>query len=222
MDKALVPKYEETQGKALVDAAVTHEVEFFVYSSVDRGGEQRSFTNPTNVSHFTTKHHIEQHLLAACSSKGSTMKWVILRPVAFMENLVPGFGAKVMATAWRTVIGQKKPLQLVSTRDIGWFAAQAFLKPEDYAGRSISVAGDELTFRQADAVFQKSVGHGMPQTWWFLTCLIMSLASDVGSMIRWFAAEGYGSDIDALRAEHPGLLSFADWLKESEWADRSI
>ncbi|KAK6833747.1 hypothetical protein PG987_008441 [Apiospora arundinis] len=53
---------EEAQGKALVDAAVLHGVKHFVYSSGDRGGPERSETNPTNVKNFAAKYHIEKHL----------------------------------------------------------------------------------------------------------------------------------------------------------------
>lgn len=45
----------------------------------------------------------------------------------------------------------------------------------------------------------------------------MLLAGDLGKMVRWFAAEGYGADIKALRVEHPELQSFGDWLDESDW-----
>ncbi|KAK4981122.1 hypothetical protein LTR66_001474 [Elasticomyces elasticus] len=209
-------KREEAQGKALVDAAVASNVDFFVYTSVDRGGEVRSPRNATKVPHFASKHRIEQHLRLA--SRNDQMKWTILRPVAFMENLAyaHGFEGKVMATAWRISLGNK-PLQLVATQDIGWFAAQALLRPDDFASRSISVAGDEMSFAQANAIFKSKVGYEMPQTSALLTRFIMWLAGDLGAMIRWFAAEGYGADLASLRAEHSDLLSFEEWVVESGW-----
>lgn len=192
------------------------KVDFFVYTSVDRGGEVRSPRNPTRVPHFASKHRIEQHLRLA--SRNDQMKWTILRPVAFMENLAYGHGfeGKVMATAWRISL-RNKPLQLVATQDIGWYAAQALLRPVDFAGRSISIAGDEVSFAQANAIFKSKVGCEMPQTMALLTRLIMWLAGELGAMIRWFATEGYGADIASLRAEHSDLLSFEEWLGESGW-----
>lgn len=44
--------------QTLVDIARKHGVEHFVYSSVDRHGFQ-----PTEVPHFISKHHIEEHLM---------------------------------------------------------------------------------------------------------------------------------------------------------------
>lgn len=219
MGKGASAKSEETQGKALVDAALANDVKFFVYSSVDRGGEARSLENPTNVPHFASKHNIEHHLID--STKDKDMQWTILRPVSFMENKTPGFGTKLMATAWRMVI-KEKPQQLVSIRDIGWFAAQAFLRPNDFAGRCISLAGDELTLSQANEIFKSKVGHEMPETFQFLVRIIMWCSTELGNMFRWFHDEGFGADLNALRAEHPGLLSWADWLdKESAWTKKS-
>jgi hypothetical protein len=62
-------KAEESQGKALIDESIRQKVKFFVYSSVDRGGEDRSFNNPTNIPHFMTKHNI------TASSCGSHQGW---------------------------------------------------------------------------------------------------------------------------------------------------
>jgi uncharacterized protein YbjT (DUF2867 family) len=73
---------EEKQGKDLVDGAIANGVKMFVYSSVERGGETKSFDNPTPVPHFITKHNIEHHLVEKAEGK---MDWTILRPVAFMD-----------------------------------------------------------------------------------------------------------------------------------------
>ncbi|RYP48714.1 hypothetical protein DL768_005434 [Monosporascus sp. mg162] len=215
--KGASSELEEAQGKALVDAALSNNVKFFVYSSVDRGGE-RSFDNPTTVPHFISKHNIERHLV---NSSGTTdMQWTILRPVAFMENFTPGFGTKIMATAWKVAV-KEKPLQLVSIRDIGWFAAQAFMRPGDFAGRVISLAGDELTLSQANAIFKSKVGREMPETFHFLARLLLWYSAEFGNMFRWFYTDGYGADIKALKAEHPGLLSFSAWLDQSDWTKKS-
>ena len=73
---------EEAQGKALVDASIANGVEYFVYSSVERGGDEKSWENPTLIPHFVSKHRIELHLREAAEDK---MMWTILRPTAFME-----------------------------------------------------------------------------------------------------------------------------------------
>jgi hypothetical protein len=73
---------EEAQGKALVDGALAADVKFFVYSSVDRGGDDKSYETPTEIPHFISKHNIEHHLV---EKAGDKMKWTILRPVCFTD-----------------------------------------------------------------------------------------------------------------------------------------
>lgn len=90
-------KTEEVQGKALIDVSLKNGVKHFVYSSVDRGGS-KSDDNPTDVPHFISKHKVEQYLYE--KTKNGEMDWTILRPVAFFDNLVPGFMGKVFSTSW--------------------------------------------------------------------------------------------------------------------------
>ncbi|KAK6828235.1 hypothetical protein PG990_009851 [Apiospora arundinis] len=224
------PESEERQGKALVDAALAHGVEHFVYTSADRGGEARSFENPTNVPHFISKHNIEHYLVdkasaaaaaASPSSSKTPMTWTILRPVAFMDNFTVGFGTKIMTTGFRVAL-KGKPFQLVSSRDIGWFAAQAFLRPAAFADRSVTLAGDELTLSELRGVFQQKTGSEMPETFQFVAHILFWLSKELGSMFRWFHDEGFGADLPALRKEHPGLQSWGDWLEnDSQWAAKS-
>ena len=118
---------EERQSKALIDAALENGVKHFVYSSVDRHGA-RSDSDATNVPQFATKHRSEKYLQEKAA--GTNMTWTILRPVAFMENFTPGFVGKVSAAMWKFAIPATKPLQLVATADISYFAVQAFLNSD--------------------------------------------------------------------------------------------
>jgi uncharacterized protein YbjT (DUF2867 family) len=108
-----------------------------------------------------------------------------------------------------------KPLQLISVHDIGLFAARAFADPSSYNGRAVSLAGDELTYEEAQQVFNKAVGYGMPQTWMLVGSLLQFISKEMGTMFAWFRKEGYGADIAALRKEEPQLQDLSTWLKES-------
>ncbi|KAK2055764.1 NmrA-like family protein [Colletotrichum caudatum] len=203
---------ESDIGRALVDEALRAGVRFFVYTSADRHGAE----NPTNVPHFIHKHEIERHLFA--KAKGTDMDWAILRPVAFMEDLTDDFAGRVFATAWRMAI-REKPLQLVAVSDVGRVAADAFLHPDKYKGRGISLAGDELTIDQFAAVFRKTTGRELPETNRIFGWLIMALVKDFGWMFKWFYDVGFGVDIQELRREYPELKDFETWLRtESDFA----
>ena len=205
------PVNEERQGKALVDAAIKNDVKHFVYSSVDRNGD-KSIRNATDVPHFASKHRIELHIME--SAKGTDMEWTILRPVAFMENFDGGFFGKVFASAWQAVV-KSRPLQLVSTDDIGAYAAKAFLHPVDFKGQSISLAGDELTYLEMAQVFKEVTGSTVPTTWGFLARLMLWMSKDMGSMFRFFEQQGYRADVAKVRKMYPGMKDLRTWLKES-------
>ncbi|KAJ4348969.1 hypothetical protein N0V95_005017 [Ascochyta clinopodiicola] len=204
------PQTEEKQGKALIDAAIKHGVKHFVYSSVDRGGA-KSDTDATTVPHFASKYRVEQYLFER--TLNGEMDWVVLRPVAFYENLVPGFLGKVFATSWDSTL-RDKPLQLIATSDIGFFAAEAFTKPDEYKSQKLSLAGDELTYTQFKTIFAEKTGQSMPTTFRFVAGAINMMVKDLGLMFRWFSDVGYGADISKVRQINPALKDFGTWLKE--------
>ncbi|KAF9240135.1 hypothetical protein DTO013E5_8297 [Penicillium roqueforti] len=201
---------ERRQGMALIDESIKQGVKYFVYSSVDRGGE-KSDKNPTSVPHFIFKHEIEKHLKE--KANGTDMEWTILRPVAFFDNLTPDYFGKVFATAWRMYL-KGKPLQVIATSDIGFFAAAAFMNPEAWKNHAESLAGDELTFDQMSEIFKTLTGNNVPTTFEMPVWLMLSIVREMGAMFKWFHDEGFGADIPALKKLHPGLKTFGDWLKE--------
>ncbi|KAF7588604.1 hypothetical protein BBP40_005464 [Aspergillus hancockii] len=202
---------EDTQGKALIDVSVEQNVKFFVYSSVDRGGEERSFSNPTKIPHFIKKHHIEHYLSE--KTQNTNMEWAVLRPTAFYENLTPDFFGKVFATCFKMAL-KGKPLQLVATSDIGFFGADAFLNPDNYKGRGISLAGDELTFDQMKEIFEQKTGQSLPMTFRPVCSFFMVAMKDMGYMFKWFHDEGYKTDIRRLKEVNPELKDFGTWLEK--------
>ena len=209
---------EERQGKSVIDAALQNGVKKFVYSSVDRGGS-RSDTNPTNLPHFISKHNIEQHLFQKV--QGSDMEYTVLRPVAFFENLMPNFFGKVFTTSWAMTLRKEQKLQLIATSDIGFFAAEAFTKSEEYKNKSLSIAGDEMTFDEFKSTFEQKTGEQLPTTYTFLATSIHWMVKEMGHMFEWFRDVGYGADIASLKKLNPGLKDFRTWLEtESAWKSR--
>ncbi|KAI1093238.1 NAD(P)-binding protein [Rostrohypoxylon terebratum] len=210
---------EITQGKDLIDKSIKADVKHFVYGSVERGGDEASWDNPTPIPHFQSKYHIEQHLRdsTAPGKPGESMGWTILRPVAFMDNLTPGFPTKVFVAALRNHLGNK-PLQWVSPRDVGVFAMKAFTEPEKWNRRAVGLAGDQLSFEELSASFSRATGSPVPVTYWFLGSVLTYLATELSLMIRWFASDGYNADIAARRKDHPEMLTMEKWLvKESKF-----
>lgn len=207
------PGAEERQGKALIDEALNHGVQHFVYSSVDRGGNEKSWSNPTQVPHFITKHNIEQHLLEKAGKHGEKMGWAVLRPVAFMDNLEPNFTSKVFIAAMKNVV-KDTPVQWISIDDIGLFAGKAFRDPQNWNARAEGLAGDDLSVDDMDKAFKEVLGYPIPITFGILGSALNYAMKEMRLMMEWFKNEGYGVDIKKLREEEPALVDFKTWLKE--------
>ncbi|KAJ5122904.1 hypothetical protein N7448_009001 [Penicillium atrosanguineum] len=206
---------EVKQGKDLIDAALKNNVKHFIYSSVDRGGDV-SFDNPTLVPHFITKHYIEHHLVE--KTKGTEMTWTILRPVAFFDNLTPDFIGKVFATCWKNTV-KEKPLQLISVDDIGFFGAQAFMYPDQYRNKAVSLAGDELTYEEMTEIFKAKTGKSVPTTFGLVGKGVMAMVKDLGYMFQWFYDVGFDTNIQELKRLHPELKDFGTWLENNSGFD---
>ncbi|KAL2257344.1 hypothetical protein VTK26DRAFT_300 [Humicola hyalothermophila] len=132
---------EEQQAIPLIDAAVDHGVRHIVFSSVDRGGDEKSWHNPTAIKHFISKHNIELYLrdkAAKVEKEGQAnnrFTWTILRPVAFLDNWNPGLMCSMFTAMMAASLRPSTKLQLVSVRDIGVFAAMAFADTDKWAGK---------------------------------------------------------------------------------------
>jgi uncharacterized protein YbjT (DUF2867 family) len=189
---------EVRYGKNMIDAAVASGIKHFVFSSV--GGAERN----SGVPHFEAKRRIEQHLVA------STLSWTILRPASFMDNFAILPIRTVLLCMFKTLLGPNRKLQLIATRDIGCLAALAFEKPEAYQGQMIELAGDELTTSEMIAILKKSK-HRPVIAFNFPSFLMRRLPEDFPIMVKWFNEHGFVADIDALKRQHPSLMTLDDW-----------
>lgn len=226
---------EVRQGKAMINESIKAGIKHFVYGSVDRGGNERSWNNPTPVPHFKTKHEIEHHLRDYTASTSgtrvttspfaspttvNTMGWTILRPSIFMDNLTPGFTGRVFMTMLRDIM-KEKPLQWVATKDIGRFAAEAFHDPETWNHRAIGLAGDELTFSQLSLAFQKVTGKPVGTTAGIWGKALKHGVSEMGTMVEWFKDEGYGADLLENKKVVPDITTMEAWLKDSAFVKQT-
>ena len=195
------PEGEERQGKLLASAAAEARVRHFVYSSA--GGVERN----SGVPHFESKRAIETHI------EGLGLSATILRPAAFMENFGTFTFRTTMLSMMKTYLHPDQRLQLVSTQDVGWFAATAFAGPDGCLGKAIEIAGDAVTL--ADAVATLRRGGVRPALGFtFPSPLRKRLPADFRLMFEWMAREGFQADIPALRQRHPGLLNLHEWTQK--------
>ncbi|GBR48086.1 NmrA/HSCARG family protein [Gluconobacter roseus] len=196
------PAGEERQGKLLATLSAELGVQHFIQCSA--GGVDRH----SGVPHFESKLAIEQHITVL------GLRATILRPAAFMENFSTFVFRTTMLSMMKTYLAADQSMQVVSVRDVGWFAAEAFKKPADYLDRAIELAGDAVTVRDAALTLRHS--GKTPVIFFTLPpALRTRLPEDFRLMFEWIARDGFHADIPTLKHIHPTLLSLSDWAKQS-------
>lgn len=196
---------EERHGKLLADIAREVGVAHYVHSSV--GGAER----PEGVFWREAKLRIEEYI------RGHGLSATFLRPTYFMDNfdqypplLIDG------NLVYRRGLEPGKRLQMIASRDIGLFAADAFDEPALSIGARIEIAGDELTGEQIAAVFERHTG--IPSRYEAISADELKQISEwQATAYDWLNRIGYEADIPSLRRHHPGLLTLEGWLAETGW-----
>ncbi|TIB13259.1 hypothetical protein E3P89_01330 [Wallemia ichthyophaga] len=196
------PSDEVIQGKAFIDAAKKRNIRV-VYTSVDSA-------KGSNVPHFESKAEVEQMI------RDSNLPHTIVKPVAFMDNFPKKSGLQSFLTIglFSAAILDKK-IQLVAVDDIGRVAATALKHPERYNGRSIPLAGEELSISDIQNAY--NTAHGAPAWKAYLPSFTPSLLSnDFSKMFYWFRSDGYKANIPALREEFPAIAAAAAVKRQQE------
>ncbi len=195
---------EIRQGKLVAGAAKAAGVQHLVYSSV--GAAHRGL----GQKHFESKWLIEQYI------QSLEIPYTILRPAAFMENYNWSRAYILNGTFSGNGLRPDKKHQIIAVEDVAEFAALALANPKEYLGRTIELAGDELTEPELAETFSRVIGRPVklvpPSGGW-------SNASEeeMQAAFNFFNGEAYAADIPALRKLHPGLLRFEEYLRKNGW-----
>jgi uncharacterized protein YbjT (DUF2867 family) len=197
---------EVQQGKLLVDLAIDAGVQHFVYSSVAAADQQ------TNLPHFDSKWELEVYL------QSTGLPCTVFRPVFFMDNLLsPDNLAAIQGGTLTVALHPDTRLQMVAVHDIGAFVALAFDHPDQWLGRTLELAGDDLTMTDYAARLTQATGHPVAFAEMDIEQL-RAFSAEYAMMCEWFIAHGYTVDIAALRQEYPPLLDFATWASGITWS----
>jgi uncharacterized protein YbjT (DUF2867 family) len=198
---------EERRGKAVADLAGETGIGHLVYSSINSADAR------TGIPYYESKARIEEHIHAL------GIPATILRPVSFMDNFATynrpllQDGELVVSLAVRPEL----PVQLISVRDIGAFAAIAFSRPGQFLGRTVEIAGDILTPPQIAEAFSRACG--LPARFRQTPIeQVRAFDPQLAQMFSFFNDHPSElADLPALRAEHPDLMRLETWLRTTEW-----
>lgn len=192
---------EVAQGRRVIDVAAEVGVGHLVFASVARADDH------PGLGHFATKWEVERYLHA------SPLSWTILRPVYFMDNLVH---PKHAAPSWRFLqhfVG-RSTLQMIACDDIGEFAARALLDPAAYRGRTVDLAGDEISAIDAIDAYTEACGQRPKITPipGFVLESFRWILPELWRMFDWYREPVFDVDVGALRDQHPGLLDLRSFF----------
>lgn len=187
---------EVAAGILVADLAHAADVEHLVYSSAMALGDDDS-----GIGHFESKRRIENHI--ATMDLAST----VIRPATFMEMIpVPARTGTDDHIDFLMAADQK--MQFIAVRDIGLVVAEVFGAPDLYRGRTLDIAGDELTGDETAACVSAFLGRP-------ITYRRIEPAGDVlVARLEKAVDEGRLSTVDltSLRRQFPFLLDFSQWL----------
>jgi uncharacterized protein YbjT (DUF2867 family) len=201
---------EIRQGKLLADAAKSAGVQHFVYTSVVSADRQ------TGLPHFESKWQIEQHI-----GHGG-LSHTILRPAFFMQNWFSYLREPILNGTLPLPLNPQTTLQEISVDDIGAFAARAFQNPIKWHGRTIELAGEELTMVRVAELLTRAVGRPVKYIQVPWEQFQRGAGEEMTEMYRWFNDVGYHVDIAALRKEYPNLSRLEKVLSQQDWLGSEI
>jgi uncharacterized protein YbjT (DUF2867 family) len=201
---------EIRQGKAVAEAAKAAGVQHIVYSSVVSADQQ------TGLPHFESKWQIEQDVTH------SGLSYTILRPAFFMQNWYNYMREPILNGTLALPLNQQTRLQQISIEDIGAIAAKAFQNSTKYSGRTIELAGEELTMQRVVETLSRVLARNVKYVQVDWDQFRQSAGEEMTKMYRWFNDVGYHVEIAALRKEWPNLATLEQVLRHQDWASAAI
>jgi uncharacterized protein YbjT (DUF2867 family) len=187
-------------GKAIADLAQETGVQHLVYSSVNAAGPEK-----TGMGHFDSKAEIEAHI------RSLVLTSTIVRPAGFMELLMlPGMGLD--KDTFTFFLHPDQIGQMIAVQDIGKIAAAIFSNPKGFAGRTIEIAGDELSGKELQESLSRAAGRAITYSRFPESLLAQDrFLGHLADLVDDGRLAGR-ADIAALKHEFGHLLSFDEWL----------
>ncbi|MFD7256798.1 NmrA/HSCARG family protein [Streptomyces sp. NPDC059874] len=190
-------------GVNVAEAAHAADIGHFVFTSVAGADRHLEEKLPVNL---VSKWRIEQHIAAL------GLPATILRPVSFMENLTGAYALRNGNLS--TGLAPDVPQQFMAVDDVGAVAALAFSRPEEWIGRAVSLAGDELTPVRIAAAVGQALGIPLPYVQVPIDA-IRTVSEDFAYANEWLNDRGYRADVHATRKIHPDAMDFNTWLERT-------
>jgi len=187
-------------GKAVADIAVESGVRHLVYTSAGIISKGR-----TGMENLDCKIEIEDHI------RTLDIASTIVRPGTFMDLFVlPGMGLDHGTFSF--FLRPDQCAQVIAVEDIGKIVAAIFGDIDRFAGRTIEIAGDEVSGLDLQEALSEAAGR--PIVYHRFPDALLERDPFLGGNAKLFdegRAAG-NADIAGLKREFGDLLSLRDWL----------
>jgi uncharacterized protein YbjT (DUF2867 family) len=195
-------------GKNMADAAKKTGISHFIYSSVCNAGDH------TGVPHFETKGMVEKYI------QQLDLPATILRPVKFIENYyIPQVFKGILSGKLFDSIKAGKKHQMIAVDDIGACVADIYTNPKKFLGRTIELAGDELSNEQIVIIMSRVLGKKIKFKRLPLFVAKLMMDKEMYLMFKWFNEKGFTADMKEFKSHFPTVLptTLAKWLENENW-----
>ncbi|KAK1233511.1 hypothetical protein PQX77_003322 [Marasmius sp. AFHP31] len=218
---------EEKQGKMVADLSLEFNVSHFVFSSVERGGED---ADEIMMDDRLAKIRIEKHV-KELGTKG--LKWTIVRPGFFMENY-EGFLGAITFGVLKAGLKPTTTIELIAVDDIGYISYGIFKDSSLYGGQILVAIGETVTIVQHEEAHQKATGgRPMSSIPLFLARLLISLNGETKRLIAemerahtFWTSQPPDADcwrqVAAAKRAHPNIKSFEEWCLSAHKREREM
>ena len=202
------PEGETRHGVNMVDAAEAAGVKHLIYSSVSDADRN------TGIHHFESKFEVEKHI------QERDLPCTIVAPVFLMENLMsPWHLPTLQQGSFAIPMPPGRKLQHVALADAAEFERLVVENREQFLGKRINIASDELTGAKVAEILSRVTGQDIRFSQVPIE-QVREASEDAALMYEWFARVGYSADIPALRRDYPevGWHTFEEWAKSQDWS----
>ncbi len=219
---SMVHEYELEQGRNLIDAIKSTKeqgkLEHFIFSSICKAKDPlKDIESP---KHFSNKWKIEEYL----NNEGLFTYSTILRPVSYFENFETNLPKiKISEGIFPCIVNPDKPWQTIAVEDIGQWANAAFNNREYFMGKSLNIAGEDLTGKEMFKIIEKlNADNKLKKVKYTIVpkFLIRLIEHDIATMANWIEETGYGANLMTVKnlAKRFGvnITSLSSWLRKKE------
>ncbi|MEU4740461.1 NmrA/HSCARG family protein [Actinosynnema sp. NPDC023658] len=230
------PLREYEQGLAALQAAERAGVERLVYSSLDNAVVLTGGRIP--VPHYDSKAAVEawiglrrsEEMMRKDADGWYSRHVAVLVTAPYFENLQSRMSPRPGTLPdgrdgllFTLPLGEAGRWPMIGLDDTAWYADHMLSNWDDWAGRTLSVVSEGLTGDRIASTFEQVTGipaayRPVPPD--ALRSSIPRIGHDLAAMFEFFTefdVADRARDVAALRAIHPGLRSFVDWLTSTGW-----